>query len=150
MQPICASPAPPTAPSTAQGMRIEVRQGKEIEPFVKELSLFFDITYREYPYFYDTSRTSWDWYIQSYVNTPNSVVCMAFEGDILAGAAIGTALNEVIDYSSFTLFFEKQGFRKRDDIHFDEYWKDVFGTEKVPHRMVCWTKNLSSRLCTNT
>jgi GNAT superfamily N-acetyltransferase len=39
-------------------------------------------------------------------------------------------------------FFEKQGFERRSDIRFNELWKNVTGTEKVPHPMICWIKVL--------
>ena len=36
------------------------------------------------------------------------------------------------------MFWGKQNFERRPDIYFDEIWKDVSGTERVPHRMISW------------
>jgi hypothetical protein len=33
------------------------------------------------------------------------------------------------------VFFEKLGFERRSDIQFKELWKNITGTEKVPHPM---------------
>lgn len=47
------------------------------------------------------------------------------------------------------LFWKELGFALQPDIHFDELWKDVSGTEKVAHRMICWKKPLTTAVLKN-
>ena len=177
--------------------------GQNIAPYVKAISAFFNAAYREAPYFYDASEASWDKYIQSYADTPESVVCLIFSGETIIGAAIGTPLRSASNkykmafenrpedlqslfylgelvikpeythlglgkkiYKTFQKaviakrqfsgicvwqlaseetaamdrFWSRLGFESHPDIHFDELWKNVSGSEKVAHPMVCWKK----------
>lgn len=78
--------------SHAQEIQMKNLHGQEGAPYLKEISAFYNAIYREAPYFYDASEAAWDGYIQSYVNTPESVICLALEGETLIGVAIGTPL----------------------------------------------------------
>jgi hypothetical protein len=76
--------------SFANAISIKTLQGSEIAPYAKGLSSFFMKMYQDESCYF--SEEEWDGYIQSYVNTDESVVSLALLDDTVVGAALGTPL----------------------------------------------------------
>ncbi len=81
----------------AQAVEIKSLSGSEIAPYAKEISTFYNIIYREEPYFYYAPESAWDSYIQTYVDTPQSLVCLALDEEKIIGVAIGTPLENATE-----------------------------------------------------
>ncbi len=189
--------------ASLQAVEVDILCGSEISPRTKEISAFFNATYREAPYFYDASAEKWDGYVQSYADTEKAIVCIAHEGETILGIGMGTPLakakekyrmgfasrpnelnslfylaefaikapyrrqgigtkmfqafeNAIISQNQFAgicfwqleseetapidMFWGKQHFECRPDIHFEEIWKNVTGSDRVAHPMICWMK----------
>ena len=59
-----------------------MKQGaRKIFPFVKVIAELCNNVYREYPYFYDGSSAEYAEYLQSYAQTANGIVCIAYDGE---------------------------------------------------------------------
>jgi len=191
----------------AQEICIKTLHGEERVTHLRQVSDFYNAYYREPPYFYDASEEAWDRYIRSFINEPESVLCLATQDEIVVGIIIGTPLAKTTQkykgafldrpenlYSLFFLGelavkpeykqyglnkmlyeeFERQVVEKTQfsgicvwqlqsevnkpsgllwreigfdcsDVQFEELWKDTFGTEKVPHSMVSWKKQVAKR-----
>lgn len=188
----------------AQEVYLESLQGEERASHLRDVSDFYNEYYRNPPYFYDASAEAWDRYIRSFIDSSESILCLAKEGETIVGIVIGTPLAkttqkykaafmdrpddlsslyflgelavvpgykqlgiEQLLYKEFEhqvamketysgicvwqmesekdqssgLFWREMGLTD-SGIHFDELWKDTFGTEKVHHSMICWWKQL--------
>lgn len=191
-------------PLSAKEFHVESLHGEERVAHLKEVSNFYNAFYREPPYFYDCAEEGWDRYIHSYVDQPESILCLAVQDETIIGIIIGTplvkttqkynaafrdrpadleslfflgelAVNPEYDqlevkrqlYAEFErqvrereqfsgvcvwqlqseedkpsgFFWCEMGFAN-SGVYFEELWKDTFGTEKVPHSMLCWKKQL--------
>ncbi len=191
---------------SAQEVRIHTLSQEKGLECLKGVSYFYNMYYRDPPYYYDASEEAWDRYIHSFIDYSGSVLCVATLDQTVIGVAIGTPLAKTTQkYNAAfkdlpedlnTLFFlgelavqpeyqhlgvgqqlyaefERQVAEKnqfsgicvwsmesevdralghfwRDvgftcsEVRFEELWKDTFGTEKVPHSMVCWKKSLQN------
>jgi hypothetical protein len=78
-------------------MQIKVLHGKEIAPYVQDITALCLTVYREYPYLYEGTVSEYEPYIQSYADSPNGIVCLLFEGDRLVGATTGIPIHEMRD-----------------------------------------------------
>lgn len=82
----------------ADPIRLEVLQGEAIKEHSQEFASLCHVIYGEYPYLYDGKDAGYEEYINSYADSKNSIVCMAFDGKKVIGAAAGMPLAESRDY----------------------------------------------------
>jgi GNAT superfamily N-acetyltransferase len=68
-------------------IRIERFSGKAIERYIPELARLRIQVFREFPYLYDGTYEYEEKYLQTYLNCPQSVIVIAFDGDKIVGAS---------------------------------------------------------------
>ncbi|MFO1433697.1 MAG: GNAT family N-acetyltransferase [Candidatus Competibacteraceae bacterium] len=73
----------------AQSLRIERLSGKAIEPFLPELARLRITVFREFPYLYDGSQDYEEKYLATYVDVPDSVMVLVWDGATVVGASSG-------------------------------------------------------------
>lgn len=76
----------------SQEISLKNLQNEEKVSHLREVSDFYNAFYRNPPYFYDASSEAWDRYIRSFVDSPESVLCLAMQEDAIIGIVIGTPL----------------------------------------------------------
>lgn len=76
-------------------MAIALRLFKEKEAlqFINDVASLRITLFREYPYLYDGSLEYEQKYLNKFVNTPDSIICIAFEDDKVIGALTGLPLS---------------------------------------------------------
>ncbi len=73
---------------------IEIRRarGAEIVPFLGDLARLRIDLFRGYPYLYDGDPAYEERYLKTYADAAQSIVLLAFAGDVVVGASTGIAL----------------------------------------------------------
>ncbi len=66
--------------------RLESFQGPDLAPHLDALGRLRIAVFREYPYLYDGTLEYERAYLQSYLDSPRSLVVLAFDGDEVIGA----------------------------------------------------------------
>ena len=87
-------------------MTIKTLHGSEISEYLNELAKLRIEVFREFPYLYDGSIDYEMRYLQTYVNSPNSIAILLFDEAELAGASTGLPLRD-----------ESEEFKKPFQIH---------------------------------
>ena len=72
-------------------------QGEAIFPYLRDLAQLRIEIFREFPYLYDGSPEYEKEYLQTYVNSPESIAVLVFDGDQLVGASTGLPLDHETD-----------------------------------------------------
>ena len=80
-------------------MSIKVNRfaGKAAEPFIHELARLRIEVFREFPYLYDGSADYEQTYLRTYLDVPDSVIVIAFDGDRVIGASTGLPMSVETD-----------------------------------------------------
>lgn len=89
-------------------IRIERFSGKAMEPFIPELARLRIQVFREFPYLYDGSLAYEEKYLQTYLNCPESVIVIAFDGNRIIGAS--TAMPMVSETEEIKSTFIDHGY----------------------------------------
>lgn len=76
-------------------VHMKVLRGKEIVPFVEDITELCLMGYREYPYLYEGTASEYGPFIQNYADSPNGIVCLLFDGDRPIGVATGLPMAEM-------------------------------------------------------
>ena len=63
--------------------------GKEIEPWIPDLARLRITVFRDFPYLYDGTIEYEEHYLQTYLETPDSIAVLALDGDKVIGASTG-------------------------------------------------------------
>lgn len=197
----------------ASTVRLEVYKGYEIAPYSHEMNRLSSLVYAEYPYLYDGTADDYVYYLNLYGQSPNTVICLGFDGDEAVGLATGIPMsenrphyrapfeqrgddldalfyigelvllpqyrregigmamyNEIVKFARDdgrykTLCFAqidestvqaeapegyqpidpvciKLGYVRHPELNFIARWKNIGGTENVPHHMIYWTLDL--------
>ncbi|WP_333873837.1 GNAT family N-acetyltransferase [Methylobacter sp.] len=71
----------------AKDIRIERCSGPALEQFIPELARLRIEVFRDFPYLYDGDIDYEKKYLQTYINCPESVIVIAFDGDKVVGAS---------------------------------------------------------------
>jgi GNAT superfamily N-acetyltransferase len=71
----------------AKNIRIERWSGPALEQFIPELARLRIQVFREFPYLYDGNLDYEKKYLQTYIDCPESVIVIAFDGDKVVGAS---------------------------------------------------------------
>ena len=76
---------------------IRIIHGKEIELHLEALAELRIEIFREFPYLYDGSFEYEKNYLKTYVNSPESIAVLVFDGDRMVGASTGLPMEDEID-----------------------------------------------------
>ncbi len=71
----------------SQNIRIERYSGKALEQYIPELARLRIEVFYDFPYLYDGDLDYEKEYLQTYINCPESVIVIAFDGDKVIGAS---------------------------------------------------------------
>lgn len=72
--------------------RVQRLSGSDINAYLPELARLRIRVFREYPYLYEGSITYEEKYLKTYVNAPESVMVLVWNGDRVVGASSGLPL----------------------------------------------------------
>ena len=89
-------------------IRIERFRGTELEHFIPELARLRIEVFRDFPYLYDGDYDYEKKYLQTYIDTPDSVIVLAFDGEIVVGAS--TAIPMQYETDQLKKPFLEQGY----------------------------------------
>ena len=76
----------------AENLRIERLSGESIERYLPELARLRLTVFREFPYLYDGSQDYEEKYLAIYVDVPDSVMVLVWDGDTVVGASSGVPM----------------------------------------------------------
>ncbi|MGZ8223216.1 MAG: GNAT family N-acetyltransferase, partial [Methylobacter sp.] len=71
----------------AKDIRIERCSGPALEQYIPELARLRIEVFRDFPYLYDGNIDYEKKYLQTYIDCPESVIVIAFDGDRVVGAS---------------------------------------------------------------
>lgn len=73
-------------------LRVERCTGKALEQYLPELARLRIEVFREFPYLYDGDYDYEQKYLRTYVESPDAVIVLAFDGERVIGASTGLPL----------------------------------------------------------
>jgi GNAT superfamily N-acetyltransferase len=91
-----------------QAIRIERCSGAALVHYVPELARLRIEVFRDFPYLYDGDYDYEKKYLQTYIDTPESVIVLAFDGDKVVGAS--TAIPMQYETDQLQKPFLEQGY----------------------------------------
>ncbi|QLH36622.1 MAG: hypothetical protein HWD61_11200 [Parachlamydiaceae bacterium] len=77
----------------SQDINIKSFEGKEILPYVKEITELCLIIYKEYPFLYEGTEAEYLPFIEYYAQSDQSIACIVFDHARPVGVAIGMPLH---------------------------------------------------------
>lgn len=83
-------------------------QGKEILPYIEDLSHLRIVVFREYPYLYEGDMDYEKWYLHTFVDCAESVMIVALEDEKVIGASTAIPLKYALE--EFQQPFKEHGF----------------------------------------
>ncbi|MDO9423607.1 MAG: GNAT family N-acetyltransferase [Methylobacter sp.] len=92
----------------AKNIRIERWSGAALEQFIPELARLRIEVFRDFPYLYDGNIDYEKKYLQTYIDCPESVIVIAFDGDTVVGAS--TAIPMKYETDELKKPFIEQGY----------------------------------------
>lgn len=78
-------------------IRIKRWSGKELERYIPELARLRIEVFRDFPYLYDGDYEYEKKYLKTYINSPDSVIVLAFDGEQVIGASTAIPLKYETD-----------------------------------------------------
>ncbi|MCB1233093.1 MAG: GNAT family N-acetyltransferase [Verrucomicrobiae bacterium] len=99
-------------------VRLESFRGPELEPHLDELGRLRITVFREFPYLYEGTLEYERPYLQTYLNTPRSLVVLAFDDDRMVGAT--TCLPMADECAAFKKPFLENGIAVEQVCYFGE------------------------------
>lgn len=73
---------------------IRTLSGRELAPYLADLARLRIAVFREFPYLYDGSAEYEEKYLQTYLDSPDSVVILALDGETVIGASTGLPMTD--------------------------------------------------------
>ncbi|MFI3198949.1 MAG: GNAT family N-acetyltransferase [Methylococcaceae bacterium] len=101
-----------------QAIRIERCSGAALVHYVPELARLRIEVFRDFPYLYDGDYDYEKKYLQTYIDTPESVIVLAFDGDKVVGAS--TAIPMQYETDQLQKPFLEQGYNLEDVFYCSE------------------------------
>lgn len=92
--------------------------GSAFEQWLEPVAALRIQVFREYPYLYDGSLDYEKHYLQRYIDSPNSTLVLALDGDNVVGASTALPMRDADD--AFRLPFLRHGFAIDDIYYFGE------------------------------
>ncbi|MCX8998091.1 GNAT family N-acetyltransferase [Rhizobiaceae bacterium BDR2-2] len=99
-------------------MRILVRQGSGIAPFIDDLARLRIAVFRAFPYLYEGTLDYEKTYVATYARSQDSVFVLALDGDRVVGASTGIPMRDETD--AFKAPFLKAGWNPERIFYFGE------------------------------
>lgn len=84
-------------------VRIEIFRGCEIAPYTQQIVELCNAIYREPPYLYNGEDEEYTAYIESYSQSNDAIICLAFDNEKAVGLAIATPMLKTRDLYKKTL-----------------------------------------------
>lgn len=81
----------------SNNIRVARYSGEALKPFIAELARLRILVFRDFPYLYDGDLAYEEKYLQTYVQCPDSVIVLAFDGDKIIGASTAIPLKYETD-----------------------------------------------------
>jgi GNAT superfamily N-acetyltransferase len=78
-------------------LRLERLSGEKLNQYIPELARLRIQVFRDWPYLYDGDLAYEEKYLKTYIEAPNSVIVLAFDGDKVVGASTGIPLKHETD-----------------------------------------------------
>lgn len=78
-------------------LRLERLSGDKLNHFIPELAQLRIQVFRDWPYLYDGDLAYEEKYLKTYIEAPDSVIVLAFDGDNVVGASTGIPLQHETD-----------------------------------------------------
>lgn len=78
-------------------LRLERLSGDKLNQYIPELAELRIQVFRDWPYLYDGDLAYEEKYLQTYIEAPDSVIVLAFDGDKVVGASTGIPLAHETD-----------------------------------------------------
>lgn len=75
-------------------IRIERWSGKALEQYIPELARLRIEVFRDFPYLYDGDYDYEKKYLKTHIESPSSVIVLAFDGDKVVGASTAMAMRD--------------------------------------------------------
>ncbi|CAG1022842.1 hypothetical protein DOJK_01936 [Patescibacteria group bacterium] len=76
----------------SKNIRIERWSGKALEQYIPELARLRIEVFRDFPYLYDGDYDYEKKYLKTHIESPSSVIVLAFDGDKVVGASTAMAM----------------------------------------------------------
>jgi GNAT superfamily N-acetyltransferase len=92
--------------------------GSAFEQWLEPVAALRIQVFREFPYLYDGSLDYEKHYLQRYIDSPNSTLVLALDGDKVVGASTALPMRDADD--AFQLPFRRHGFDINDIYYFGE------------------------------
>jgi GNAT superfamily N-acetyltransferase len=73
-------------------LRLERWSGEALNQYIPDLARLRIEVFRDWPYLYDGDLAYEEKYLKTYIEAPNSVIVLAFDGDKVVGASTGIPL----------------------------------------------------------
>jgi GNAT superfamily N-acetyltransferase len=73
-------------------LKLERWSGEALKQFIPDLARLRIEVFRDWPYLYDGDLAYEENYLKTYIEAPNSVIVLAFDGDHVVGASTGIPL----------------------------------------------------------
>jgi GNAT superfamily N-acetyltransferase len=102
------TPFTPSDNNMAKTIRVERRSGIALLPYIPELAHLRIEVFRDFPYLYDGTLEYEKKYLQIYIDHPESVIVLAFDGDRIVGAS--TAIPMKYETDELKQPFLEQGY----------------------------------------
>jgi len=99
-------------------VQLERISGEAIRPWVEEVARLRIRVFREWPYLYDGDMGYEKQYLETYIQSPRSVLVLARDGDRVVGAATGLPLED--EEEAFVQPFMDQGYKPAEIFYFGE------------------------------
>ena len=99
-------------------IRIERYSGAALQRYISELARLRIEVFRDFPYLYDGDYDYEKKYLQLYIDTPESVVVLAFDGDKVVGAS--TAIPMKYETDQLKKPFLEHGYNLDDVFYYSE------------------------------
>lgn len=93
-------------------IRVERLSGAALIPFIPELARLRIQVFRDFPYLYDGDYEYEKKYLQTYIDCPDSVIVLAFDGDNIVGAS--TAIPMKYETDEVKQAFVENGYNPED------------------------------------
>lgn len=93
---------------TGGGIDIKTLSGREIEPYLDDLARLRIEVFRDFPYLYDGTEEYETHYLQTYIESPESVVILALDRGRAVGASTGLPMRH--ETQEFKQPFQDHGY----------------------------------------
>lgn len=102
----------------SKNIRVERKSGSALLPYIHELARLRIEVFHDFPYLYDGTYEYEEKYLQTYINTPESVIVLALDNDKVVGAS--TALPMKFETDELKKPFVDNGYNLDDVFYCSE------------------------------